>query len=75
MKADRTKVALAMARGCFSISDIVRLSGMTEATVKNVIYGQKSVLPATIGKVAKALNVNVEEILSHEDLASTERYP
>lgn len=69
MKADRTKVALAMAKRCFSIADLAKRSELTEATVKNVIYGQKSVLPATLGKVARALEVDVEEILSNESLA------
>ena len=70
MKADRTKVALAMAKRCFSIADIVERSGLTEATVKNVIYGKKSVLPATFGKVARALEVDVEEILSNKSFSS-----
>lgn len=68
MKADRNKVSIVMAKRCFYIADIVKRSGLTEATVKNVIYGQKSVLPATLGKVAKALNVDVEEIIAeHTD--------
>ena len=42
--------------------DLQRVTEMPRATVNNVISG-KSVRPATLGKIAKALNVDVTEIL------------
>lgn len=62
MKADKTKLQLAMARACMNISDVAKASGLPHPSAKNVLYG-RSVQPRTIGKVAKALGVDVTEIL------------
>lgn len=62
MKANRKKLELAMAKACMNTEDIQTVSQMPRPTINNVICG-KSVRPATIGKIAKALNVDVTEIL------------
>lgn len=62
MKADRNKIEIAMAQKCMNHNDIAREAGMPIATVKKVLYGQ-SVKPYTLGKVAKALGVDVTEIM------------
>lgn len=62
MKADRNKLNLAMARACMDTADILKASALPRATLNNVMCGL-SVRPATLGKVAKALNVDVEEIM------------
>ena len=66
MKANRQKLTLAMARACVNTADLQKATGMPMPTVKNVITG-RSVLPATIGKVAKALGVDVTEILEDQE--------
>lgn len=63
MRGNRLKIQIAMARACISFADLVQMTGMPAQTVKNVICGQRSVKPVTIGKVARALNVDVTEIL------------
>lgn len=65
MRADRKKLELAMARACMSQSDLVFSAKMPENTVKNVLQG-RSVRPATLGRVAKALNVDPAELLNTE---------
>lgn len=62
MRADREKLLLAMARACMNVRDVVRETGMPEMTVKNVISG-KGVKPATLGRVAKALNIDPADII------------
>lgn len=62
MKANKDKLLLAMARACMNTRDVVRETGMPEMTVKNVISG-KGVKPATLGRVAKALNIDPAEII------------
>lgn len=62
MRADKDKLLLAMARACMNTRDVVRETGMPEMTVKNVISG-KGVKPATLGRVAKALNIDPADIL------------
>ena len=66
MKADRKKLELAMARACMSTGDPVKKSAMPRPTVNNVIMG-RDVRPATIGKIARALDVDVTDILEVEE--------
>ena len=65
MKTDRKKMMLCMANSCMNLSDLAEVSGLPYPTVKNVLYG-RSVRTATIGKVAKALGVKVEDIVETE---------
>lgn len=65
MRADRKKIELAMARMCMNPGDLVKAAKMPAPTVKNVICG-RGARPATIGRVAVALNVDVAEILAVE---------
>lgn len=66
MKANRKKLELAMARACMSTGDLVKKSAMPRPTVSNVIGG-RDVRPATIGKIARALDVDVADILEVEE--------
>lgn len=67
MIADKQKVQIAMARACMKPSDIAKKAQIPAQTVKNAICGIRSVSPATMGKVARALNVDVTEILLDEE--------
>ena len=69
MKANKKKLELAMARACMNLSDLVLAVEMPEPTVKNVLAG-RSVRPATFGRVAKALNVDPEELLFETEAMS-----
>lgn len=66
MVADRKKLELAMARACMESADLPAAAGLPRPTVQNVIVG-KSVRPATLGKVAKALGVDPADIIGEED--------
>lgn len=55
-----------MANRCMNTEDLCATSKMPRPTVNNVITG-RSVRPATIGRIAKALDVDVRDILSEED--------
>ena len=65
LKANRRKLEIAMANACLDTKDLQESTGMPRPTVNCVITG-RNVRPATIGKVAKALRVNVEDILEEE---------
>lgn len=67
MKTDRKKMMLCMANNCMNLCDLVKKSGLPYPTVKNALYG-RSVRPATIGKIARALGVNVEDIVEIEQI-------
>lgn len=62
MKADRKKLELAMARACMDSADLPTAVGLPRSTVHNVIVG-KSVWPATLGCIAKALGVDPAELM------------
>nr|DAP02019.1 MAG TPA: SOS-response transcriptional repressor [Caudoviricetes sp.] len=66
MKANRKKLELAMARACMNTEDLVKTSAMPRPTVNNVIVG-RDVRPATLGRVARALDVDVTDILEDEE--------
>ena len=61
MKISRQKYELARARACKGFKDLVE-SGIPKGTLCRVIGGE-DVRPETIGKIAKALEVDVEEII------------
>lgn len=65
MRANREKLMLTMARACMNTEDLTEASGMPRPTVNNVIKG-RSVRPGTLGKIARALGVDVTEILDME---------
>lgn len=66
MKANKKALLLAMARACVGRKEISEKAGMPEMTVKNVLDG-RSVRPATLGKVARALGVDPLEIMEQEE--------
>lgn len=66
MKANRKKLELAMARACMDTVDLAKKSAMNRKTVSNVIAG-RDVRPATLGKIARVLDVDVTDILEVEE--------
>lgn len=65
MKADIIKLKVMMANDCIETRDLQKIAQMPRPTLNNVLAG-RSVRPATLGKVAKALNVDVREIMEAE---------
>ena len=65
MKVDRQKLKLAMARACMNAADLPAAAGLPRPTVNNAITG-RSVRPATAGRIARALGVDVTDILEEE---------
>lgn len=51
-----------MAMACMNTEDVQKASEMPRPTLNNVISG-RNVRPGTIGRVAKALGVEVTEII------------
>lgn len=62
MKADRAKLELALARACMTPESLTVAAEMPRATVNNVITG-RSVRPATLGRIARALGVDPAELI------------
>lgn len=62
MKVNRQKLELAMARACMSTEDLTKAADLPRPTVNNAIVG-KGIRPATLGKIARALDVDPADIL------------
>lgn len=62
MVVNRKKLELAMARACMESRDLPVATGLPRPTVQNAIVG-KSVRPATLGRIAKALGVDPAELI------------
>lgn len=64
MRIDKSKFQIWRARRCMSNADL-KAAGVTPGNL-NAIWNGRSMLPETVGKVARALKVDVTEILSEE---------
>ena len=60
MKINRTKVEIAMAKSSISV---IELSKKISKTTFTQAMAGKNVRPATVGRIAKALGVDVTEII------------
>lgn len=65
MKISRQKIEMAMARACMNTADLPKAAGLPAPTVYNAMMG-KGIRPVTLGKIAKALGVDPEEIMEKE---------
>ena len=64
MKLNRQKFNLARARACMGLKDIEK-AGIPRGTLTSAING-KNVLPETAGRIAKALGVDVTEVIEED---------
>ena len=65
MVADKSKLQLAMARACMNPQDLAKAAGMPPQTLNGVLR-ERSARPGTIGRIAKALGIDVAEIIKEE---------
>jgi DNA-binding Xre family transcriptional regulator len=63
MRIDKKKFDLAMAENCFSAKRLSSITGISTVTITKIKNGSQKARPQTIGKLAKALNVKVEELI------------
>lgn len=65
MKVDNAKLNLILAQRCMNARKLCSL-GVAPNTITRLRRGE-DVLPATLGRIAKALNVDPAEIIKQED--------
>lgn len=63
IKLDNRRLEIEMARKCMSYSDLRKF--VSQATVRKIQYGEDVTLKS-IGKVASALSVDVEQLIAGE---------
>lgn len=66
MKVNGVKLRLAMARKCMNTADLSEKAEMPIQTINGVLRG-RSIRPATLGRIAKALSVDPGELLKEEE--------
>ena len=62
LKLDKKKLEIAMANACMTTAKLQKAAEMPRPTLDGALAG-KNVRPATAGKIAKALEVPVTEII------------
>lgn len=63
MKIDSNKLELAMGNACITAEKLADKTGIGTCTLTRIKKGQQNPRPATVGKIAKALNVKVEDLV------------
>jgi len=63
MKIDKKKLDLAMAENCYSAEELSNLTGISTVTIARIKNGSQRPRPATIGKIAKALGIKVQDLI------------
>lgn len=70
MKLDKKKLELAMARKCASIENLSEMTGISVYSLTRLKNGAQRGRTKTVGLIAKALDVDVTEIII-DDAAAT----
>ncbi|MCD8356117.1 MAG: helix-turn-helix domain-containing protein [Clostridia bacterium] len=65
MKLDKWKFKIACARACMTRKDVGQAAALNNGTMSTAL--NRGVNPATIGKIAKALGVDVLDIIETEE--------
>lgn len=67
MKLDPKKLQFLMAVKCMEVKKLSKISGLHECTISKIKIGSQNAKPVTIGKIAKALEVDVTELIEQEN--------
>lgn len=63
MEIDNKKFSVALANSCLTLDELSSLSSVGRSTISRVKNGTQAATPKTLGKIARALNVKVEDLL------------
>jgi transcriptional regulator with XRE-family HTH domain len=66
LKLNTSKLLLAMANACITTTNLAEKSNVSRVAITRFTTGKSNPKPQTIGKIAKALNVKVEELIEDE---------
>lgn len=63
MKIDNAKLELAMAKKCLNYKELSAAARITPEGLSKIRTGKQNPRPSTVGKIAKALDVKVEDLI------------
>ena len=67
MIIDRKKFDLAMAKKCINLKELKDLAHISNSTISKVLAGNIPLQPKTLGKIAKAVDVEPIELIQDEN--------
>lgn len=67
MTIDKGKLQLAMAKKCYTVNDLAEKASISRNSINAYMSGRKNPKPMTVGKIAKVLEVKVEDIVKIEN--------
>lgn len=67
IKLDIKKLRIAQARACLSVNELAELAGISRVGLSKIINGERTAAAKTIGLMAKALKIDVMELLIDEE--------
>lgn len=65
MKINNRVLNLSLAELCISKKELAEKSGVDVVTISRMVSGVQEPRPKTIGKIAKALNISVKELIEY----------
>ena len=65
MKVDFQKLQIAMANNCMNKSDLAIAVGISRISISKYFSGQRNPSTKTLGRIAKALNVSVADLVEN----------
>lgn len=72
MKIAKSNFELAMANACITAEELSKITGISSITITRIKNGIQDARPATVGKIARALNVDVRELIETEAATSNQ---
>lgn len=63
MKISKEKFEIAIAKACLRIDELSKISSVNKVSIAKIGKLNGNLRPATVGKLAKALGVDVTELL------------
>lgn len=63
MKLDTNKTHIAMANKVMNCPDLAKATGLSFNTINEYLAGKRNVTPKSLGKISKALDVSVEDLI------------
>lgn len=72
MIINKHKLEIAMGNACLTYDELAKNAGVTRISIGKYLSGKRNPKPITVGKIAKALNVTVQEIIEMDAATSGE---
>lgn len=63
MKINKTKYEIAIANSCLTDVELSKKADISLQTIVKIKKGSSLIRPITVGKIARALNIPVEELI------------